>query len=182
MKIDNNTPVSPAFGMSMKRPKGDDLKKMNAYFRRELAVTPFHKIAYHEFCYKQSKSKYYDIYFKPGVHEGLINSNDCFIISPKKGVLGKPIEVPCVPSKYGPKMDKTIVYRDDKYQRFLEAHPKIGKNKILKTLAEVPYVLEDFVTIAKTLIFKPENLLPDSLRQASRIVKNMEQLEKHFID
>ena len=182
MKIENNTPITPSFGMAMKRPSGESLKRMNAYFRNELAVTPFHKLAYKEFCRKQHNNKYYDIYFKPAQQNGLIHSNDAFVVTPKKGVLGKPIEVPCVVSKYGTKADKTLVYRDDKYQRFLEAHPTFEKHKILKAIAAMPYAVEDFVTISRTLIANPENFLPDALRQASKIAKNMEKIESHFID
>lgn len=182
MKVDNNTPITPSFGMSMRKPRGESLKRMNAYFRKELAITPFHEIAYKEFCRKQSKNKYYDIYFKPAQHSGLIQSNDAFVVIPKNGVLGKPIEVPCVASKYGTKTDKTIVYRDDKYQRFLEAHPTFGKHKILKAIAALPYAVEDFATITKALITRPENLPPDALRRASKIAKNMEKIESHFID
>ena len=160
MKLDNNTPITPSFGMSMRKPRGESLKRMNAYFRKELAITPFHKLAYRE----------------------LIQSNDAFVVTPKNGVLGKPIEVPCVASKYGTKVDKTLVYRDDKYQRFLEAHPIFGKHKILKVIAALPYAIEDFATIAKSLVARPENLLPDALRQASKIAKNMEKIESHFIN
>ena len=85
-------------------------------------------------------------------------------------------------SKYGTKVDKTLVYRDDKYQRFLEAHPIFGKHKILKVIAALPYAIEDFATIAKSLVARPENLLPDALRQASKIAKNMEKIESHFIN
>lgn len=182
MKLDNNTPITPSFGMSMRKPRGESLKRMNAYFRKELAITPFHKLAYREFCLKQHNNKYYDIYFKPAQHGGLIQSNDAFVVTPKNGVLGKPIEVPCVASKYGTNVDKTLVYRDDKYQRFLEAHPIFGKHKILKVIAALPYAIEDFATIAKSLVARPENLLPDALRQASKIAKNMEKIESHFIN
>ena len=80
MKLDNNTPITPSFGMSMRKPRGESLKRMNAYFRKELAITPFHKLAYREFCLKQHNNKYYDIYFK-----GIYMEFQVFFAQPKCG-------------------------------------------------------------------------------------------------
>ncbi len=169
--VNNNT---PSFGMAYKNPKGTDLGRMNAYFRREGADSILHKMAFKRFKLHQNKNKSYDIVFRPGYKTNLLQANDAFVVTPKDGVWGKPTEFPCISTRYGSSLDKSLRYDDDKYHRFLENHPHIAKHRILRAIASIPYTLEETTTLAKDLIIRPENMLPDSLRAAGDFAKRMD--------
>lgn len=173
MKVENNT---PSFGMAYKSPKGSELRKMKAYFHSEGADTVLHKMAFKRFRLKQRNNKHYDIIFKPGYKTDMLQANDSFVVTPKAGVWGTSVEFPCAPTKYGSSLDKSLRYDDDKYHRFLENHPHIAKHRIFRAIASIPYTLEEATVLAKDLIIRPENMMPDSLRQAGNFAKKMDSL------
>lgn len=174
MEIYTNTPQT-TFGMAFKNPKGRDLKKMNAYFRRECADTLMHKMAFKRFKHSQSKLKYVDIYFRPGYKQGMVQANDAFIVSPKKGVWGGSVEVPCVPQQYDAEsqLDRIFLYHEEKHKRFLETHPAFRNHKVLKSISFITYTLKDSFSLAVALLARPNELLPNSLRQAGLVAKKM---------
>lgn len=172
--------VTPNFGMAFIPPKGQALEKMNEYFYREMADLPTSKVAFKEFCLKHKHDKYFDISFKPARNNGMIQANDCFVISPKQGVFGQDVEIPCIPSKNGTKEDKAMLYQEDKFERFLDKHPKIKNNRILKAIAAVPYLLKDIMIINKGF-FHPDDGLPESLARADEVLTRLERaFEKNF--
>lgn len=97
MEVRND--VTPSFGMAFIPPKGEALNRMNAYFHKEMADLPTGKIAFKEFCLKHKHDRYFDMTFRPAVNSGRIQANDCFVITPKNGVFGQEIAIPCVVSK-----------------------------------------------------------------------------------
>ena len=54
MKLDNNTPITPSFGMSMRKPRGESLKRMNAYFRNLKENRIFQSMSRKGNCYDNS--------------------------------------------------------------------------------------------------------------------------------
>ncbi len=172
--------VTPSFGMAFIPPKGKALDRMNEYFRSEMADLPTGKVAFKEFCLKHKHDKYFDISFKPAMNQGMIHSNDCFVISPKKGVWGRDIEIPCIPSKNGTKEDKAMLYQEDKFDKFLMEHPTIKNNPILKAIAYIPYMLKDLYIINKGVLH-PDDGLPNSLANADKMATRLERAyEKNF--
>lgn len=180
VKMEVRNDVTPSFGMAFIPPKGEALNRMNAYFHKEMADLPTGKIAFKEFCLKHKHDRYFDMTFRPAVNSGRIQANDCFVITPKNGVFGQEIAIPCVVSKNGTKEDKAMLYQEDKFERFLSKHPTIKNNLILKTIASIPYVLKDMYILNKGLLH-PNDGLPDSLAEADKMLTRLERAyEKNF--